>query len=97
MATYWVPLSVEMTRSVLKASWGLILSTRASRLYTEASFRPGDALVFGPESRGLPRKLIEDNPGRALRIPMRPEARSLNLANAAAIGLYEAYRQVGGG
>jgi tRNA (cytidine/uridine-2'-O-)-methyltransferase len=72
-------------------------STRASRLYTEAPFRPGDALVFGPESRGLPRKRIEENPDRALRIPMRPEARSLNLANAAAIGLYEAYRRIGGG
>lgn len=72
-------------------------STRAARVYTEAPFRPGDALVFGPESRGLPRKLIDDNPERALRIPMRPEARSLNLANAAAVGLYEAVRRIGGG
>jgi len=72
-------------------------STRASLLYTEAPFRPGDALVFGPESRGLPRKWIEENPERALRIPMRPEARSLNLANAAAVGLYEAYRRIGTG
>ena len=72
-------------------------STKAARLYTEAPFRPGDALIFGPESRGLPRGRIEKNPDRALRIPMRPEAHSLNLANAAAVGLYEAYRRIGGG
>ncbi len=70
-------------------------STRAARVCTDAPFRPGDALVFGPESRGLPRRRIEENPERALRIPMRPEARSLNLANAAAVGLYEAYRRIG--
>jgi tRNA (cytidine/uridine-2'-O-)-methyltransferase len=72
-------------------------STKAARLYTEAPFQPGDALVFGPESRGLPRSRIEAASDRALRIPMRPEARSLNLANAAAVGLYEAYRRIGGG
>ncbi len=72
-------------------------STKAARVYTEAPFRPGDALVFGPESRGLPRKWIEADPERALRIPMRPEARSLNLANAAAVGLYEAFRRIGDG
>ncbi|WP_165251666.1 tRNA (cytidine(34)-2'-O)-methyltransferase [Paludisphaera soli] len=69
-------------------------STKASRPYTEATFRPGDALVFGPESRGLPARLVAEAGDRALRIPMRPEARSLNLANAAAVGLYEAVRQV---
>ncbi|MDR3619952.1 MAG: tRNA (cytidine(34)-2'-O)-methyltransferase [Paludisphaera borealis] len=71
-------------------------STKAARIYTEAPFRPGDALVFGSESRGLPRKWIDGDPERALRIPMRPEARSLNLANAAAVGLYEAFRRIGG-
>jgi tRNA (cytidine/uridine-2'-O-)-methyltransferase len=71
-------------------------STKASRVYTEAPFRPGDGLVFGPESRGLPRRWIDENPERALRIPMRPEARSLNLANAASVGLYEAVRRIGG-
>ncbi|MDB5352563.1 MAG: putative rRNA methylase SpoU family [Planctomycetota bacterium] len=67
-------------------------STKADRAYTTATFRPGDALVFGPESRGLPPRLIEQS-ARALRIPIRPKARSLNLANAVAIGLYEALRQ----
>ncbi len=72
-------------------------STRAARVYTVAEYRPGDALVFGPESRGLPWRRIEAAGPRALRIPMRPEARSLNLANAAAVGLYEAVRQAGAG
>ncbi len=70
-------------------------STRADRPYTTADFREGDALLFGPESRGLPASRIDEAArlGRALRIPIRPEARSLNLANAASIGVYEALRQ----
>jgi tRNA (cytidine/uridine-2'-O-)-methyltransferase len=71
-----------------------MFSTRAERPYTQADIRPGDALVFGPESRGLPRRWLDDRPERALRIPIRPEARSLNLANAVAIGLFEARRQI---
>ena len=71
-------------------------TTKAARPYTDAHFEPGDALVFGPESRGLPAGwLAAQPPQRLLRIPMRPQARSLNLANAAAIGLYEALRQTG--
>ena len=74
-------------------------STRADRPYTSAPFREGDALVFGPESRGLPAaRLDEGDPlGRALRIPIRPEARSLNLANAASIAVFEALRQIDAG
>jgi tRNA (cytidine/uridine-2'-O-)-methyltransferase len=73
------------------------LSTRGERLYTEADYRPGDALVLGPESRGLSARWIasQAEAGRVVRIPMRPEARSLNLSNSAAIALYEANRQVG--
>lgn len=71
-------------------------TTRGSRLYTDARFSPGDALLFGPESRGLPLNWLASQPGeRLLRIPMRFEARSLNLANSVAVGLYEAVRQVG--
>jgi tRNA (cytidine/uridine-2'-O-)-methyltransferase len=71
-------------------------STKGQRRYTEAVYQPGDALVFGAESRGLPPSWIAAAAaaGRLLRIPMRPEARSLNLANAVAIGLFEAVRQV---
>lgn len=71
-------------------------TTRGSRPHTSAQFAPGDALIFGPESRGLPTRWLESQPvERLLRIAMRPEARSLNLANAAAVGVYEAVRQIG--
>ena len=70
-------------------------STKAKRSYTDAEFAVGDALVFGPETRGLPERLLSDAADRALRIPIRPEARSLNLANAVAIGVFEAVRQIG--
>jgi tRNA (cytidine/uridine-2'-O-)-methyltransferase len=66
----------------------------AQRTLWEARFQPGDALVFGNESRGLPRSLLDANADRMLRIPMRGEARSLNLANAASIVIYEALRQI---
>ena len=65
-------------------------STRARSPYTEAAYRPGDGLVFGPESRGLPASWLDSRPDRAVRIPIRPEARSLNLSTAVAIGLFEA-------
>jgi len=62
--------------------------------YGEVNFSPGDYLVFGRETAGLPRALIEENRGRWLRIPMfNPDARSLNLSNCVALVLYEALRQ----
>jgi tRNA (cytidine/uridine-2'-O-)-methyltransferase len=70
-------------------------STKASLLYTRAAFRSGDAIVFGPESRGLPEHWLRQRPDRSLRIPIRPEARCLNLANAVAIAPYEVFRQIG--
>jgi tRNA (cytidine/uridine-2'-O-)-methyltransferase len=70
-------------------------STKATRPYTAVRYQVGDALVFGPESRGLPKPLLEAHPDRAVTIPIRPEARSLNLANAAAVALFEAVRQLG--
>lgn len=62
--------------------------------HTQVAYQPGDALVFGAESRGLPPSLLAARPGRVVSIPVRPEARSLNLANAVAVGLYEAARQI---
>jgi tRNA (cytidine/uridine-2'-O-)-methyltransferase len=65
-------------------------------LYTEVAFAPGDYLVFGRETAGLPRKLLEENRDRWLRIPMfHPQARSLNLSNCVALVLFEALRQQG--
>lgn len=72
-----------------------LFTKTAARLYTQADFRSGDVLVFGSESRGLPPALLRDHSDRLLRIPMRPEARSLNLAVSVAVALYEAGRQCG--
>jgi tRNA (cytidine/uridine-2'-O-)-methyltransferase len=72
------------------------LSTRAHTRYDEARFRPGDALVFGPETRGLPQAFLDElPPEQTLRLPMRPGNRSLNLSNAVAIVAYEAWKQLG--
>ena len=69
-------------------------TTKATRSYSSASFSPGDALLFGPESRGLPPQILDSLPGdQCLRIPMVPGSRSLNLANTVAIAVYEAWRQ----
>lgn len=69
-------------------------TTKGGRSYHTVTYRPGDALLFGPETRGLPaRVLAEIAPEQRLRIPMRPGARSLNLANAVAIAVYEVWRQ----
>ncbi len=71
-------------------------STHASRRYTEVEYRPGDALLFGPETRGLPSDLLHGMPPeRRLKLPLRPDNRSLNLSNAVAVAVYEAWRQQG--
>jgi tRNA (cytidine/uridine-2'-O-)-methyltransferase len=69
-----------------------MLTTKASRTIWEADFAPGDVLLLGPESRGLPEPLLEAAPERCLRIPMMPAARSLNLGSSASVALYEALR-----
>ena len=70
------------------------VSTRGGQRYDGVRFSPGDALLFGPETRGLPVEVLEALPEeRRLRIPMVPESRSLNVSNAASIVLYEAWRQ----
>ena len=68
-------------------------STKAPRSYTEVSYGPDDFLVFGCETRGLPESLLERVYDRCVRIPMRADARSLNLSNSVAVVLYEALRQ----
>jgi tRNA (cytidine/uridine-2'-O-)-methyltransferase len=69
-------------------------STRGTRSYVQPAFEPGDRLMFGPETRGLPQSVLDSiPPERRLYIPMRPGNRSLNLSNAVAVVLYEAWRQ----
>ncbi len=74
----------------------LAYSTRSRRIYSDWDYRPGDVLLFGPETRGLPVEVLEAvPPEQRLLIPQRPDSRSLNLSNAVAIVLYEAWRQGG--
>ena len=71
------------------------ISTRGTQPYASAAFRAGDHLVFGPETRGLPQDLMDwFPPDHRLRIPMAPNSRSLNLSNAVALTLFEAWRQL---
>jgi len=70
-------------------------STRGTKAYHRAKFKAGDGLLFGPETRGLPDKILkETDPERCLYLPMAEASRSLNLSNTVAVGLYEAWRQL---
>ncbi|WP_445370281.1 tRNA (uridine(34)/cytosine(34)/5-carboxymethylaminomethyluridine(34)-2'-O)-methyltransferase TrmL [Methylomonas sp. HW2-6] len=72
------------------------LTTKGSEVYSEVRFQSGDALLFGPESRGLPMSFLAEHPAQyQLYLPMRQESRSLNLSNTVAIVLYEAMKQLG--
>jgi len=71
-------------------------TTRGTRRHDEVAFAEGDALLFGPETRGLPEDVLATCPGeRRVRIPMLAGARSLNLSNVVAVAVYEAWRQLG--
>ena len=72
------------------------LSTRATTRFDTVDYRPGDAFLFGPETRGLPTDVLESVPSaQRLRLPMRPDNRSLNLSNTVAVMVFEAWRQQG--
>ncbi|MDH0896387.1 MULTISPECIES: tRNA (uridine(34)/cytosine(34)/5-carboxymethylaminomethyluridine(34)-2'-O)-methyltransferase TrmL [unclassified Pseudomonas] len=73
----------------------LAFTTKASHGYAQMSYRAGDLLLFGPESRGLPADVLAQIPDeQRLRMPMRPQCRSLNLSNAVAVVVYEGWRQL---
>jgi tRNA (cytidine/uridine-2'-O-)-methyltransferase len=96
LASVRVHASLAACLEALDGARVFSVETGGSRLYSEARFRPGDALLFGPETRGLPAEALAQVPrARQLAIPMRPHNRSLNLANAAALVVYEAWRQNG--
>ena len=69
-------------------------STKAKKSFAEVQFQPKDVLMFGPETRGLPDSLRERFKDTLVRIPMLAHSRSMNLANSAAVALYEAWRQL---
>jgi tRNA (cytidine/uridine-2'-O-)-methyltransferase len=96
---YWPHLQWEavddwsslQTRLPLHTAW--YFSKTATTIYTRVRYRLGDVLVFGSETQGLPTSLLAEHAERALRIPINPVVRSLNLANSVAIAVYEAVRQ----
>jgi len=84
-------------QSALPESRLLYFSTKVERPYHAFEYQPGDCLVFGPETRGLPEEVLRANQDHCLTIPMlSPHVRSLNLATSVAVALYEALRQGGG-
>ncbi len=88
--------SLERLLSELNTSRLYAFTTRGRRFYSDVRYQPNDALLFGPETRGLPRSVLEFLPEESLlRLPLRPENRSLNLSNAVAVVVYEAWRQAG--
>ena len=88
--------SLDAFRNHIKPNRVFAFSTKAKRLYTAVDYQPGDAFLFGPETRGLPAALFAETPAeQRLRVPMLPDMRSLNLSNAVAVVVYEAWRQLG--
>ena len=87
--------SLEACIEALRPPRLFAFSTKAQTSYAAARFKADDALLFGPETRGLPAEVLAQVPPECrLRIPMRPHSRSLNLANAVAVAAYEAWRQL---
>lgn len=72
----------------------LCCTTKGKRFYSDIRFQPGDALLFGPETRGLPEEVLAKAPELQIKIPMVANSRSLNLSNAVAVIAYEAWRQL---
>ncbi|MFO7901263.1 MAG: tRNA (cytidine(34)-2'-O)-methyltransferase [Planctomycetota bacterium] len=98
---YWKHLNWEVVNEWAKVPpripdgrfW--FFTKKATTVYSDVAYQPGDVLVFGGEAEGLPRSLLDQYPDRRLRIPIGPRVRSLNLANAVAVAAYEAVRQWG--
>lgn len=95
-AATFVHESLEDAYGALLPARVFAFTAHAETAYTQVSYQPGDVLLFGPEPTGLAADVLADPRITArVRIPMRPGMRSLNLANAAAIAVYEAWRQLG--
>lgn len=98
---YWKDVQVtlwdsfeEMQEAQSEQARFFFLTTKTQRAYWDVAFEPGDFLVFGRETKGLPEPLLEANADRCLTIPMSGKTRSLNLATSVGIVLFEAVRQV---
>ena len=96
LATVQLHQGLDACLTALAGSRLFTIETSGTRVYTEAAFQPCDAIIFGSERRGLPPKVLDLIPReRQLTIPMRAGNRSLNLSNAVALVVYEAWRQNG--
>ena len=96
MAAVRVHESLELCLRALPDARVFAVETGAPRHYSDVPLRAGDAFLFGPETRGLPARVLERiGPQHSLSIPMRPHSRSLNLSNAVALTIFEAWRQLG--
>jgi tRNA (cytidine/uridine-2'-O-)-methyltransferase len=97
-ATLQVHASLEAALQHVRPTRLFALSTRGALRYDQPAYQPGDAFLFGPETRGLPQEVLEGLPEQQrLRLPMRPQNRSLNLSNTVAVVVFEAWRQAGFG
>lgn len=95
LATVRIHDNYAAARAALPGRW-FAIETGGARRHVDAAFAAGDVLLFGSERRGLPPEVLADfSPEQVLTLPMRAGNRSLNLANAAAIVVYEAWRQIG--
>lgn len=86
---------LEQTAEIRQHAKLYACTTKATAFHSEMSYGPNDFFLFGPESRGLPLSIIQDTTlCTAIKIPMQPHSRSLNLSNAVAVIIYEAWRQL---
>lgn len=96
---YWDKLDIEHVENLddlilkYKNSNFYYFTTKTDRVYTDISYKTGDFLIFGPETRGIPEEILNSHKDFCATIPMKKETRSLNLSNSVAIAAYEAYRQ----
>lgn len=96
MAHVTVHPDLDAAWDVLQPERVFAFTAHATTFYTDVEYRPGDVLLFGPEPTGLPDEVLDDpHVTEQLRIPMLPDRRSMNLANATSVALYEAWRQQG--
>ncbi|WP_084019215.1 tRNA (uridine(34)/cytosine(34)/5-carboxymethylaminomethyluridine(34)-2'-O)-methyltransferase TrmL [Desulfuribacillus alkaliarsenatis] len=98
---YWHLVEIETHKSLqafldkYESSRRLFYATtKAKAHYAQVEYQPGDMILFGKETKGLPEDFLFANPERCLRMPMSPDSRSLNLSNAVAVFTYEALRQL---
>jgi len=85
----------ESCRANLQGRRIFAATTKGATRHDQVTYQPGDVFLFGPESRGLPADVLQDFPNeQRIRLPMQPKSRSMNLSNAVAVTVYEAWRQI---